>query len=91
MDTRSIVELATLLGGIITAVYGAINSIRERRASDAKLESTAGEARVSHARAVEDIVGLDPTYLAQVSANMTSLQNRLEGAEALLRQHGIIK
>lgn len=91
MDTRSIIELVTLLGGVITAVYGSISSIRQRRAADAELAAVAGAPVVSHARAVTDIAGLDPSYLAQVSSNMTTLENKLEQAEALLRQHGIIK
>lgn len=91
MNTRDLIELATLIGGIIVSVYGTISQMRKRREGDAELAATAGAAKVSHAKAIQDISGLDQTYLAQVSANMANLEAKLAQAEALLREHGIIK
>lgn len=73
-DTRDIIELVTLIGGVIVSVYGAITQIRARRAGDEKLISTVGGDAVDRGKVLRDIVGLDPTYLQQVQSTIARFE-----------------
>lgn len=88
MDSRTLVELITLIGGIITALAGIVNAIRGRKATDEALIKSAGEARVSQAKAAEDLT-VNQTYMDQVTEHMATLEAQLSQAMAVLTKHGL--
>ena len=91
MNTRDLVELATLIGGIIVSVLGAVNQIRSRKADDKVLAEAAGKENFNAAKTVSDIVSVDSTYMQQVQAQMDGLNAKLSAAETKLREHGITR
>jgi len=83
LDSRTIIELATLIGGIIVSVVGSITSIYQRRREDAEIATQTGTDRSS--------IGLDADYISQVQKNFDTIEARLAEADRLLREHGITK
>jgi len=83
LDSRTIIELATLIGGIIVSVVGSITSIYQRRRSDSEIARETGTERSK--------IGLDAEYLSQVQRNFDAIEARLSEADRLLREHGITK
>jgi len=82
VDANNIVELATLLGGVVVSVTGAISAIRARKAGDAAM---GGDLVLAQAKAMQDITRVDPTYVQQAE----KLRSELEAAKAQLKAHGI--
>lgn len=92
MNTRDTIELVTLATGIIVSVYGAIKQIRDRRAGDAALASTAGAEALAQAKAAQD-VAIAPSFLDQVrdmAAQLAEAQARLAAAGGASRQPGVV-
>lgn len=88
-NARQITEMITLITGVLVSLLGAWRQLRSRREDDAALIQIGGQTAVDHAKAVSDIIGLDPTYLEQIERNFALLDSKLKVAESLLRQHGI--
>lgn len=80
MKSSDLIELTTLLSGIIVSVIGAINQIRGRRAGDNALQARAGTQALAEAKSIQGL-SYEPGY--------NPVEAELEAARRLLREHGL--
>lgn len=81
MSTRDLIELVTVLSGVIVSVLGAIQQIRARKAGDADLAAAAGVEALARSKAAQGM-SYDPSYLA--------VAQEVAAARRLLGEHGMV-
>jgi len=64
VNSNNLIEILTLVSGIIVSVTGALTTIRNRRANDTAL----GGTDLERAKATQDIVRVDQSYIEQAEA-----------------------
>jgi len=71
-------ELISLGGGLVVALFGVFMSIRQRQREDKANEAKAGVDAVAQSKMVQDIaIDLQNTYLQRVQDNVSLLEAEL--------------
>jgi len=71
-------EMISLGGGLVVALFGAFMSIRQRQREDKNNEAKAGVDAVAQSKMVQDIaIDLQNTYLQRVQDNVSLLEAEL--------------